>query len=90
MKASYQHNTFTLKQLQTWAGAYLKVYDEASDCILFHSRIFSRYPDKGINRVGAPFFFFFLPFFTASTCHARRGLKLKATKSDIATQLKIL
>lgn len=59
--ASYQlvHRAFTLKSLQTQAGGFMKVEDEASDSVLFHPGICSRHPDKGTNRVGAPFFFFF-------------------------------
>lgn len=50
----------------------MKIYDETSDCIWFHSRISSRCLDKGINRVGAPSFFFF--FFGKSECAAMSWL----------------
>ena len=70
---SYQlvHRAFTLKSLQTQAGGFMKVEDEASDSVLFHPGICSRHPT---NRVGAPFFFFLFFFFGKSECAAMSRL----------------
>lgn len=54
----------------------MKVNDGAFHNIFVSCRNISRNPDKGIDRVGAPFF----AILHCSICYGRRSLELKETK----------